>query len=613
MATQTEWPTSEMASQTECLTAEVATQAEPATAEAATQAGRVTAEAGIQAIWGTAEAGIQAVRGTVEAETQAVWATSEAGIQAERETAEVDIQVDWIEATTIGLQQSTQAHVARGQLVLFEPPTGTVQGMCQMMGFEFSEVFRQGVMWVEVKLRCEEWREGPYLRRYWYLTNTCYQQTAEGIVGPYANGELVTFVERYCGGITGLYSHMQTQMTTVMEIGGLLHAETTTTCRGLSMDAAGMWTRLETTRTLLMPLDLFMPPPDATDDSAGLLEIDWYPAPDDAATADDDAAADDDDSAPDDDAAAADDDDDAAADDDTAPDDDADDDSAPDDDDAADDDDADDDDSAPDDDDAADDDSAPDDAAAPADDDSAPDDDAAAADDSASATPADDDSTPDDDSAPADDSAAGPNAVAPLASQVPSVFYLFQSTGLEDFHLRLGGLREACTVLLAQPETANYIAVTGSMLLKNMAALNGKDAGATQQAFDALVAFAQTQTLTATTELLEVGVHQFNLLDVVFELLLLRDLGVVVQLVPRVQGGFLDHLAAVVQSFLPSEAWPPQAAQCWQLLQSTAVFFVVEILSLDVSAYHQPQHLAQRVFSCLECRIDQLLSVMPSG
>ncbi len=29
-------------------------------------------------------------------------------------------------------------------------------------------------------------------------------------------------------------------------------------------------------------------------------------------------------------------------------------------------------------------------------------------------------------------------------------------------------------VLLAQPETANFITVTGSMLLKNMATLNGK-------------------------------------------------------------------------------------------------------------------------------------------
>ncbi|XP_063052403.1 uncharacterized protein LOC134447048 [Engraulis encrasicolus] len=618
--------TVDMGTQTECPTVEVATQADgPETAEATTQAGWVTAEASTQAACGTAEAGIQAVRVMAEAGCQSVWATSEASVQAAGVTAEADTQVDstdathWLDAELPGasVQRTTGA---------VPDADWTVQNMNQTTAFEYSEFFRNGQMWVEVKLRCEERREGPYLRQYWYLINNCSQETAEGFM-PYANGELLTHIEWYCGSITAVYSHIHTQMTTVMDIGGLLYGETSTSCRGLSMDAAGTWTRLERTDTLRMPLDqFFTPQPDPDDDSAGLLEIDWYPGddspgPDPGADGFNDADwfdADGDnagfDNAADDDSA-----DDDAADADAGfdvADDDAGFDAA--DDDAADDDAADDDAGF----DAADDavgldtgfDAADglEDAAAvrsPAPGPHAADADAAAGTDAAAA---------DNSTAPGFDDAAGCSgalsAAASVASQVPSVYYFFQSTGLGDFPLRLAGLRDAFAVLLEQPETANFIAVTGSMLVKNLATLNGKDAGATQQAFDEVVAFAQTQTPTITTELLEVGIHQFNLLDVVFELLLFRNLELAyVRLVPQAQDGFLDHLATVVQSLLPSEAWPPQAAQCWELLQSEAISFVLEILSLDVSSYHQPQHLAQRVFSSLERRIDQLLSVMPSG
>ncbi|XP_063052630.1 uncharacterized protein LOC134447204 [Engraulis encrasicolus] len=678
--------TVDMGTQTECPTVEVATQADgPETAEATTQAGWVTAEASTQAACGTAEAGIQAVRVMAEAGCQSVWATSEASVQAAGVTAEADTQVDSTDATPLLDAELPGASVQRTTGAV--PDSGwAVQNMYQTVAFEYSEFFRNGQMWVEVKLRCEERREGPYLRQYWYLINNCSQETAEGFL-PYANGELLTYIEWYCGSITAVYSHIHTQMTTVMDIGGLLYGETSTSCRGLSMDAAGTWTRLERTDTLRMPLDqFFTPQPDPDDDSAGLLEIDWYPGDDspgpnpdadgfdadgfDADGFDADGFDADGDNAGFD-----------AADDDSADDDAADDDTGFD---AADDDAGFDGDDAADDDagfDAADDDAGFDaaegfvkvaavgspapgphaaDAAAAADNSTAPGfDDADAADDDAGFDAADDAvgldtgfdaadgledaaavgspapgphaadaadadaagtdaAAADNSTAPGFDDAAGwsgaLSAAASVASQVPSVYYLFQSTGLGDFPLRLAGLRDAFAVLLEQPETANFIAVTGSMLLKNLATLNGKDAGATQQAFDEVVAFAQAPTPTITTELLEVGIHQLNLLDVVFELLLFRNLELAyVRLVLQAQGGFLDHLATVVQSLLPSEAWPPQAAQCWELLQSEAISFVLEILSLDVSAYHQPQHLAQRVFSSLERRIDQLLSVMPSG
>ncbi|XP_063060984.1 uncharacterized protein LOC134454117 isoform X2 [Engraulis encrasicolus] len=555
----------EMATQTESRTVEVGIQAGgPATAEVAIQTGGPdTAEMATQAGGPeTAEMATQA--GGPEMATQ----SGQASIQATWETAEANTQADWIEATRLGLRMSSQAHAARGQLVLFRAPTGTVVNMCQTCAFEFSEFFRQGVMWVEVKLRFEETREGPYLRQYWYLTNTCSEETPEETLVPYAYGELTTYVERHSGGITAVYSHHLTQVTTILEIGGLLYCETSTRSTGVAMDAGGAWTRLESAETLRAPL--FTPQQAPDDDAADARGIDYpAPGPDDAAGPE----GGDDSPAPEgaDDAAGP-----EGGDDSPAPE--GADDSA----------------SGPE---GADDSPAPE----GADDSPAPE----GADDSASASAGYD---------TVDDAAAAPGDIS-VNGQVPSVYYIFQSTGLGDFSLRLAGLREAFAVLLAQPETANFIAVTGSMLLKNMATFNGKDAGASQQAFDELVAFTQTLTSTVTAELLEVGIHHFNLLDVVFELLLFRNLHqwTAVRVVPQAQGRFLDHLATVVQSFLPYEAWPPQALQCWALLLSEALSYLVETLSLDVWACHQPQHLAQRVFCSLECHIDQLLSVMPSA
>ncbi|KAL2083622.1 hypothetical protein ACEWY4_021395 [Coilia grayii] len=205
-------------------------------------------------------------------------------------------------------------------------------------------------------------------------------------------------------------------------------------------------------------------------------------------------------------------------------------------------------------------------------------------------------------------------ALMPLLLVLPALLSsLFQSTGLEDFSLRVYGLREAFAVLVARDDTANFITVAGSMMLRTLAALNGKDTGVFQQAFDQLVAFAQSPTRTINTELLEVGVHSFNLLDVVFEMVFFGALqGTHARLVPREPGGFLDHLETVIQAFLPSEAWPPQAVRCWELLRAGMVAFLVEILSLDLRVYQHPQDLAELVFSSLEQRVEQLLSRMPA-
>ncbi|KAL2076311.1 hypothetical protein ACEWY4_025192 [Coilia grayii] len=598
-------------------TSEMGTQTEWETAEVATQADRVTAEAATQAVWGTAEAGIQAVCETAEAETQALWTTSDASIQAAWETAEADTQADWMDGKNQRLPFS--------KCLLKTPaPTQTVQNMRQTLVFEHSEWFSNGLRWVEVKKRCVEARDGSYQRQWWYLTNTFFIETPMVFyLAKIGFKHLLCNLCNTC--ITQVSSHLQTESTAVMEMEGVLFSETMTRYKGMTIAADGTVTTAERTNTLRVPIGHFFAPqpapgPDAdapgpNADAPGPEAGAPGPAPD-APGAEADAPGPDP-GAPGPDAGTA-----APCPDGPAPGAGA---RAPGSDGSG----------AP----------GPDAgtpgvaAAAPGPDAGAPGADAGApgagagagapgpdagAPDAGPGAPGPDAGAPDagpgapgaDDGAPgADAGAPGPDAgLLTEADQVPCLYHLFQSTGLEDFSLRLGGLREAFAVLLAWPQTANFMTVAGSMVFGNMATLNGKDAGAFQQAFDQLVAFIQRPDTAIDAELLEVGIHQFNLLDVIFELVLLRGLEWHhVQLVPQAQGGFLDHLATVIQAFLPSEAWPPQAAQCWELLQAEVLSFLVEILSLDVSVYHHPQDLAERVFACLEQHIDQLLSTMPSA
>ncbi|XP_041916289.1 uncharacterized protein LOC121680814 isoform X2 [Alosa sapidissima] len=207
------------------------------------------------------------------------------------------------------------------------------------------------------------------------------------------------------------------------------------------------------------------------------------------------------------------------------------------------------------------------------------------------------------------------SCLLPEAREVPSLFNFFQSRRLEDFSTKLTALRQAFTILLSDDQQCNYASVAVRMILRNLATLNGRDADLFQRAFDDLVAYVQNpeNALSIQVELLEARIHHITVLDIVFELVLFGMLDVArPQLVPRVQGGFLDQLLAVVHAFLPFEACSPAAHQYWQMLQADVRAFLEEVFSLDLSVYSRLQALADGLFSCLEQRVDQLLSTLPS-
>ncbi|KAL2083654.1 hypothetical protein ACEWY4_021427 [Coilia grayii] len=494
---------------------------------------------------------------TAEIATQTEWETVEVATQAAPLTVEAGTQAA-CETAEAGIQAGretaevdTQSDWTDAILLRIRMASGmtqTVQNTRQTLGFEQSTWFRNGLRRVEVRLKCVEKLQDSYKRQWWQLTNHFYVETAEGDLYQHAVANMVTYIKWYCGGITKVSSHLEAEGRMCLEINGVLMEETVKINKGKVIKADGTVSSTEHTETVRVPV-VFPPAP-----PPGF-------GPSDAAGADADQG-------PDAESAPA---------------------------------------------------AAPGSAAEPAP--------AAAADapgpDSAGCGP---ESVSGSEAGPGPDStaatascatsstqASGDSSLLPEAAQLPSIYNLFQSTGLEDFSLRVNGLREAFAVLVARDDTANFITVAGSMMLRTLAALNGKDTGVFQQAFDQLVAFAQSPTCTINTELLEVGVHSFNLLDVVFEMVFFGALeGSHVRLVPREPGGFLDHLETVIQAFLPSEAWPPQAVRCWELLRAGMVAFLVEILSLDLRVYQHPQDLAELVFSSLEQRVEQLLSMMPA-
>ncbi|XP_062409880.1 uncharacterized protein LOC134100606 [Sardina pilchardus] len=207
------------------------------------------------------------------------------------------------------------------------------------------------------------------------------------------------------------------------------------------------------------------------------------------------------------------------------------------------------------------------------------------------------------------------SSLLPEAREVPSLFDFLQSRSLTDFSTRLTALRQAFTILLSEAQQCNLASVAVKMILRNLATLNGRDADLFQRAFDDLVVYFQNpeNALSIPVELLEARIHHVNALDIVFELVLFGMLGAAPpQLVPQVQGGFLDQLLAVVRAILPLEVWSPAADQYWQMLRADVLAFLEEIFSLELSDYSRPQALADGLFSRLEQRVDQLLSTLPS-
>ncbi|KAL7851204.1 hypothetical protein AOLI_G00215600 [Acnodon oligacanthus] len=89
--------------------------------------------------------------------------------------------------------------------------------------------------------------------------------------------------------------------------------------------------------------------------------------------------------------------------------------------------------------------------------------------------------------------------------------------------LRLLALRQTSTIVLSNSHHKKYVYVADRVLLGGLAARNARDLPAFHQAYDLLVTYAQDilHPEAICSELVQIRIHHFNLIDVVYELVLM--------------------------------------------------------------------------------------------
>ncbi|KAI4874708.1 hypothetical protein NFI96_008077, partial [Prochilodus magdalenae] len=170
---------------------------------------------------------------------------------------------------------------------------------------------------------------------------------------------------------------------------------------------------------------------------------------------------------------------------------------------------------------------------------------------------------------------AGADTGCPEAREVPALYDYIMKKGITNFPLRLTALRQAFTTTLSDPQHCNYVSVAGRMILGGLANLNARDLTFFQEAYDHLLLVAQNPCNYGAieAELAQIGIQNYNLMDVVFELLLLG-----------VYGGMRPQIC-------PSEM----------------MFLLDEIFALEDCQYEVPGGLAFVVWQHLEHHIQRLL------
>ncbi|XP_036443077.1 protein transport protein sec31-like [Colossoma macropomum] len=206
--------------------------------------------------------------------------------------------------------------------------------------------------------------------------------------------------------------------------------------------------------------------------------------------------------------------------------------------------------------------------------------------------------------------AAADLTVPPEAYQVPALYTYFAMKS-PNFPLRLAALRQAFTLVLSNSHHAKYISIAGRVLLGGLAARNARELPAFQEAYARLVAFAQdaSHREAICTELAQVGIQHFNLLDIVFELVLMGVLQGARPPIYPTPGGFLGHLVDMICSFSPvSTQRRPRADKYLFLLLDEAMLLLEEILGREEHVYMDPGSLALTLWDCLEKHVQQLLA-----
>ncbi|XP_055740329.1 uncharacterized protein LOC129824849 isoform X1 [Salvelinus fontinalis] len=160
----------------------------------------------------------------------------------------------------------------------------------------------------------------------------------------------------------------------------------------------------------------------------------------------------------------------------------------------------------------------------------------------------------------------------PEEREVPLLNLYLTTKRVEDIALRLVSLRQAFTTLLGSTLSRNHLFVAGKVLLGALVQANHMDGAKFIRTYNDFVDYLSdpSKRNDIERELAEAKIHHVNMIDVVFELVLFGMMTAQKSL--RVHpGGFVEHLYALLYSFLPTAANMEPEADRYLLLLNVRV------------------------------------------
>ncbi|XP_055740289.1 uncharacterized protein LOC129824813 [Salvelinus fontinalis] len=200
----------------------------------------------------------------------------------------------------------------------------------------------------------------------------------------------------------------------------------------------------------------------------------------------------------------------------------------------------------------------------------------------------------------------------PEEREVPLLNLYLTTKRVEDIALRLVSLRQAFTTLLGSTLSRNHLFVAGKVLLGALVQANHMDGAKFIRTYNDFVDYLSdpSKRNDIERELAEAKIHHVNMIDVVFELVLLWMMTAQKSLMVH-PGGFVERLYALLYSFLPTAAnMEPETDRYLLLLNGGLMALLEDMFGQQLAWYFNPESLVTELSSLLEYHLENLMASM---
>ncbi|XP_042151585.1 uncharacterized protein LOC112264851 isoform X4 [Oncorhynchus tshawytscha] len=200
----------------------------------------------------------------------------------------------------------------------------------------------------------------------------------------------------------------------------------------------------------------------------------------------------------------------------------------------------------------------------------------------------------------------------PEEREVPLLNLYLTTKRVEDIALRLVSLRQAFTTLLGSTLSRNHLFVAGKVLLGALVQANHMDEAKFISTYNDFVDYLSdpSKRNDIERELSEAKIHHVNMIDVLFELVLLGMMTAQKSLMVH-PGGFVERLYALLYSFLPTAAnMEPEADRYLLQLSGGLMALLDDMFGQQLAWYFNPESLVTELSSLLEYHLENLMASM---